>query len=86
MIKKKSVTVSTIIRTVCLVLALVNQGLTIAGHSPLPIEEETVRQAISLAATVIAALTAWWKNNSFTQAALAGDQVMREWRQTDREE
>lgn len=83
--QKEKVTVSTIIRTVCLVLALVNQGLSIAGYSPLPIEDETVSQVISLIATAITALVAWWKNNSFTQAALAGDQVMREWRQTDKE-
>lgn len=84
--QKEKVTVSTIIRTVCLVLALVNQGLSIAGYSPLPIEDETVSQVISLIATVIAALTAWWKNNSFTQAALAGDNVMQELRQSGRGE
>lgn len=80
MTEKKKVTVSTIIRTVLLVLALVNQGLTIAGLSPLPIEDETVTQVISLAATIVTALAAWWKNNSFTKAAIAGDKAMAEYR------
>ena len=31
---------------------------------------------ITTAWTVIAALIAWWKNNSFTQAALEGDKLM----------
>ncbi len=75
--KKEKVTTATIIRTVCLVLALINQGLTIAGYSPLPIEDETVSQAISLAATVITSLVAWWKNNSFTQKAIRADKTFK---------
>lgn len=75
--QKNKVTVSTVIRTVCLALALVNQGLTIAGMSPLPIENETVSQVISLVATVAASLTAWWKNNSFTQKAIAADKTFK---------
>lgn len=75
--QKHKVTVSTMIRTVCLALALVNQGLAIAGLSPLPIEDETVSQVISLVATVIASLVAWWKNNSFTQKAIAADKTFK---------
>ncbi len=76
--QKEKVTAATIIRTVCLLLALLNQGLTIAGYSPLPIEDETVSQAISLGATVITSLVAWWKNNSFTQKAIAADKTFKE--------
>lgn len=67
----------TIIRTVILVLALVNQILQSTGHSILPFESETVAELISLALTVGASAWAWWKNNSFTKAALIGDQAMR---------
>lgn len=75
--QKYKVSVSTIIRTICLMLALVNQGLTIAGYSPLPIENETVAQLVSLAATIITSLAAWWKNNSFTQKAIAADKIFK---------
>lgn len=75
--QKYKVSVSTIIRTMCLILALANQGLTIAGYSPLPIENETVAQLVSLAATIIASLAAWWKNNSFTQKAIAADKIFK---------
>lgn len=68
---------STIIRTVCLVLALVNQGLTMAGHSLLPITDEQVNELLTLLATIVTSMWSWWKNNSFTQAALEGDKVMR---------
>lgn len=41
----------------------------------LPIESATVEQLVTAGITTVAALIAWWKNNSFTQAALAADEV-----------
>lgn len=73
----KQVKVDTIVRTVVLVLALINQVLAACGKSPIPVEEESVQLLISTAATVISALWAWWKNNSFTQAAIAADEVLK---------
>lgn len=70
------ISAGTIARTIILLLALINQCLSMAGVSPLPIEDEQVETIITTAWTVIAALIAWWKNNSFTQAALEGDKLM----------
>lgn len=75
--EKGKITTATIVRTVCLLLALVNQALSICGHSPLPIEDETVSQILSLLMTTAASLTAWWKNNSFTQKAIFADRYLR---------
>lgn len=73
----KRVSKETVIRTVVLVVALINQCLVVAGKSILPIDDSTIENAITLAFTVGASLVAWWKNNSFTQAALKGDEVMK---------
>ena len=70
------ISAGTIARTIILLLALINQCLSMAGVSPLPIEDEQVETIITTAWTVIAALIAWWKNNSFTLAALEGDKLM----------
>lgn len=70
---KEKVTAGTIVRTIVLALALVNQCFSMAGHSPLPIQDEQVEVIVTNTWTVVAALLAWWKNNSFTQAALEGD-------------
>lgn len=72
------ISAGTIARTIILLLALINQCLSMAGVSPLPIEDQQVETIITTAWTVIAALIAWWKNNSFTQAALAGDALKDE--------
>lgn len=77
MMKDTSVSAGTIARTICLILALLNQALTITGKPVLPIADETVNQLVSLGATVITAIVVWWKNNSFTEAAKRGDLVMR---------
>ncbi len=68
----------TIVRTVVLAVALLNQILTACGIAPLPFDEAETAELVSTAITAAAALWAWWKNNSFTQAALAGDAAMQE--------
>lgn len=72
-----NITAGTIIRTTLLYLALINQILVIAGKSPLPISNEEVEQIISLLATVVASIIAWWKNNSFTQKAIEADRTFK---------
>ena len=71
-----TISTGTIIRTVVLVLALVNNCLTMAGHSPLPIEDAELTELLSQVFTIGAALVAWWKNNSFTQEAIKADSYM----------
>lgn len=75
------VSVGTITRTALLILALINQVLTIMGRPVIALDNETVTQFISLAATIATSLWAWWKNNSFTAAALAGDEAMNKYRE-----
>lgn len=71
------ITAGTITRTVVLILALVNQILSISGYAVLPIEDAQVETIVSTVWTVAASLWAWWKNNSFTKAAIAGDETMK---------
>lgn len=73
---KNKVSVGTIVRTICLALALINQILTATGHSVIPIDDEVIQTLVSTIATIVMALITWWKNNSFTQAAMEGDKVM----------
>lgn len=68
-----NITAGTLARTACLLLALLNQVLCALGKSPLPIESETLNQLVTSGITVVAALVAWWKNNSFTKEAIAAD-------------
>ena len=71
------ITAGTIARTIVLLLALVNQCLSMAGVQVIPIADEDVNTLVTTLWTVCASLAAWWKNNSFTRAALKGDAAMR---------
>ena len=75
---KMNITSGTIARTIILVLALLNQLLTATGHSVINISAESINTLISTGFTIVTAVIAWWKNNSFTQSALKADEVMRE--------
>lgn len=70
-------TPGTIARTVCFFLALINQVLLATGHSILPITNDQVNQIVSVTFTVVTGLIAWWKNNSYTPAAVAADEYKK---------
>ena len=72
------VTAGTIARTIVLALALINQLLTAFGYNVIDISTETINTLISTIFTIVTALIAFWKNNSFTQAAIEADEVMKE--------
>ncbi len=73
--EKLQVSAGTVARTVILVLALINQVLTVTGHPIIPIQNETIEMLVTNLFTIGAAIWSWWKNNSFTQAALKADLV-----------
>lgn len=75
--QKLKVSAGTIVRTIVLALALLNQVLAASGHAVLNVDEGTITQLLNAAITIIAAVWAWWKNNSFTQPALYGDETMK---------
>lgn len=68
---------STIVRTICLALALINQLLLAAGYKALPITDDQVNVTVSTLLTVGVSIWAWWKNNSFTKPAIKADSVMK---------
>ena len=70
-----TISAGTIVRTICLLLALANKVLSALGKPVLPIESATVEQLVTAGITTVAALIAWWKNNSFTAAALEADKT-----------
>jgi len=70
----KKIETGTIVRTVVLIIALINQVLTVCNINPLPVSEEEAGQTVSICLTVASSLWAWWKNNSFSQAAIEADE------------
>ena len=67
----------TLIRTLVLVLALINQVLCNMGMSPIPVSEAELEMLLSTIFTIVASIWAWWKNNDVTSAAKAGSAVTK---------
>ena len=74
---KSNITSGTIIRTIILGLALLNQCFSMAGIPILPIEDAQIESLVSTGWTIVAAIIAWWKNNSFTKAAILADTTLK---------
>ncbi|ARM67885.1 phage holin [Staphylococcus caprae] len=64
----------TLVRTILLILAWVNQILAMNHISPIPVDEMTISTVI----TGIISLIAWWKNNNFSHAAKKGQEKIHE--------
>ena len=71
-------TKQTAIRSIILLIALVNQALVSFGLSPFPFTAQEIEVALSYVFTAIATIWAWWKNNSATEEANEADEYMRE--------
>ena len=71
------ISAGTIARTIALAVTLLNSILTSTGKNPLPYSDTDVYNGITAVATVIAAIAAWWKNNSFTKEAIEADSVLK---------
>lgn len=76
------VSAGTLARTIILLLAVVNQLLTTFGIGLIPIDDDMINTLVTSGWTIVAALVAWWKNNSFTKAAIAGDTAMKQQKET----
>lgn len=66
-----------IVRTVVLVVALVNQALTITGHTPLPITDQEAANTVSVVLTTVTSLWAWWKNNYLSKKGQVQKEVLQ---------
>lgn len=69
---------ASVIRTIVLAIALINQVLTTAGKSPLPIEDQSVDVLVSTGFTVVAAVWNWWKNNYVGKKGKSQAEVLKQ--------
>ena len=72
------VSVGCYVRLALLLISVLNLALRCFGADTLPMNNEEVEDFVSVAFTVASTLAAYWKNNSFTSAALAADETLKE--------
>ncbi|MCY7694562.1 phage holin [Bacillus altitudinis] len=81
----KTLDKGTVIRTVLLFMALINQTLILFGKPVLPISEdqvtsltETLYLAFSMIFTLVTTLVAWFKNNYVTSKGQQQKEVLKQ--------
>ncbi len=72
------VSVGSYVRLALLLISVLNLALRSFGADTLPADNEGVEDFVSVAFTAASALAAYWKNNSFTSAAIAADETLKE--------
>ncbi|MBR4765604.1 MAG: hypothetical protein IK085_02440 [Clostridia bacterium] len=72
------VPLATWVRLVFLALSIANLALRSLGFDTMRFSDSEVSSAVSIALAAVSALAAYWKNNSFTSAALEADRVLAE--------
>ena len=71
--EKIKTSVGTYIRTVGLLISSINMLLTGFGKNPIPFSEDEIYAVTSAVIQGVFIIIAWWKNNSFTEAAKRAD-------------
>lgn len=74
----------TVIRTVLLFIALINQTLIMMGKPVIPIQEDQVTSLVegiylvgSLVLTIVTSLMAWWRNNYISDKGQEQKKVLK---------
>lgn len=75
--RMKSVSPGAWVRLALLIASLVGAGLKITGICDCVTDNEQLENTVTVIVMVVVALASYWKNNSFTQAAQAADDIMK---------
>ncbi len=75
--KAKSVSPGAWVRLALLIASLVGAGMKITGVCGCITDNETVENTVTVVVMVVVAVASYWKNNSFTEAARAADEIMK---------
>lgn len=65
-------------RLILMVISLVNMALAAAGKAPIPADYNELYTIVSVVFSVLVGISAYWKNNSFTEAAQTADKYLHE--------
>lgn len=77
-IQPEPIKTATIIRSIILAVALINQMLVGFGYSPLPINDENAELIVATAFTAVASIVTWWKNNALTRDARKVEKIAKQ--------
>ena len=76
---------ATIVRTILVVVAIINFGLERFGVDIIPVDESTVAMAVEYCIEIAILAVGFWKNNSYSQAAIKADEFLKQYKEFEKE-
>ena len=67
----------TIVRTIGIILVLVNMVLQRMGHDIINVSESEILALTETLIEIAVIVVAWWKNNSFSEKAIKADEFLQ---------
>lgn len=75
----------TIVRTVMLIIVIINLVLKQLGHDLINVSESEILTAVEMIIELAVIVVSFWKNNSYTQNAIKADEFLRNLKSLDDE-
>lgn len=73
-----NITKGTIIRTIMFLIVAINFGLEKCGVDIIPADENKITMIVETLIEIAVLVVGFWKNNSFTPAAIKADEVLKQ--------
>lgn len=73
----------TIVRTIMLVIVIINMILQKCGHDIINVNESQILSALEYIIEIAIIAVNWWKNNSFTDNAKKADEFLKNLKESE---
>lgn len=77
------ITKSTIVRTILVALVIINFVLEKFGVDLIPVNESNILMFVETVIEIAVLAVGFWKNNSYTPAAIKADEFLKELRESE---
>lgn len=67
----------TIVRTILLLIAIINMGLQHFGIDVIKVDESEVASIVEYIIQIAIIIVGFWKNNSYTEKAIKADELLK---------
>lgn len=78
-----TVSKSTIVRTILVVLVIINFILEKCGVDVIPTDENMILMFVETGIEIAVIIVSFWKNNSFSEAAIKADAFLKQLRESN---
>lgn len=73
----------TIVRTILLIIAIINMGLQHFGYDVINVNESGIASIVEYGIEIAIIVVGFWKNNSYTEKAIEADKFLKKIKESE---